>query len=52
MSASNVTIHQSYKTDMVINGANSPVETANAVKRQQDNAMVIMARSVKGVFAV
>jgi len=50
MSASNVTIHQSYKTDMVINGAGSPVETANAVQRQQDNSMVIMARGTKGLL--
>lgn len=50
MSASNVTIHQSYKTDMVINGAGSPMETANAVQRQQDNSMVIMARGTKGLL--
>jgi len=50
MSASNVTIHQSYKTDMVINGAGSPIETANAVQRQQDNSMVIMARGTKGLL--
>lgn len=50
MSASNVTIHQSYKTDMVINGASSPVETANAVKRQQENSMVIAARGAKSLI--
>lgn len=50
MSASNVTIHQSYKTDMIINGAGSPMETANAVQRQQDNSMVIMARGTKGLL--
>jgi len=50
MPASNVTIHQSYKTDMVINGASSPVETANAVKRQQESEMVIMARGAKSAL--
>lgn len=50
VSASNVTIHQSYKTDMTINGASSPVETANAVKRQQESEMVIMARSAKSLI--
>ncbi|WP_347454064.1 glycoside hydrolase family 19 protein [Acinetobacter thermotolerans] len=50
VSASNVTIHQSYKTDMTINGASSPVETANAVKRQQESEMVIMARGAKSMI--
>lgn len=47
---SNVTIHQEFKTDMTINGATSPVDSANAVKRQQDNSLVIMARGVKGLM--
>lgn len=50
MSASNVTIHQSFKTDMTLNGVSSPVESANAVKHQQENSMAIMARGAKGVF--
>ena len=50
MSSSNVTIHQSYKTDMTINGASSPMETANVVKRQQENEMVIMARGAKSLI--
>lgn len=51
ISASNVTIYQEYKTDMTINGASNPVESANAVKQNQENGMVLMARSAKGVFA-
>ncbi|ENV16967.1 VgrG-related protein [Acinetobacter guillouiae] len=51
MSASNVTIHQEFKTDMTINGAKEPVESANAVKHQQENSMVFLARSAKSVLA-
>ncbi len=50
MTSSHVTIHQEFKTDMTINGAKEPLESANAVKRQQENQMVIMARGAKGVF--
>ncbi|WP_423854899.1 phage tail tip lysozyme [Acinetobacter guillouiae] len=50
MSSSNVTIHQSFKTDMTISGASSPMESANAVKRQQENDLAVMARGAKGVF--
>lgn len=50
MSASNITINQNYQTDMTINGVSSPVESANAIKHQQENAMTIMARGAKGVF--
>lgn len=45
MTASNVTIHQSFKTDMTINGARDPIESANAVKRQQENHLAFMARN-------
>lgn len=51
MTSSNVTIHQSFKTDMTLNGVSSPVESANAVKRQQENSMVIMARGAKSALA-
>ena len=51
MSASNVTIHQSFKTDMTINGAREPVESANAVKRQQENQLAFMARNVTNPLA-
>lgn len=51
MSASNVTIHQEFKTDMTINGAKEPIESANAIKRQQENSMVVMARNAKSVIA-
>ena len=45
LTASNVTIHQSFKTDMTINGAREPIESANAVKRQQENQLAFMARN-------
>ena len=50
MSASNVTIHQNFKTDMTLNGVSSPVESANAVKRQQENSMTIAARGAKSLI--
>ncbi len=50
MSASNVTIHQSFKTDMTLNGVSSPIESANAVKRQQENSMTIAARGAKSLI--
>ena len=50
MSASNLTVHQTFNTDMTIHGASSPVESANAVKRQQENDLAIMARGAKGIF--
>ncbi|WP_338558104.1 phage tail tape measure protein [Acinetobacter sp. KS-LM10] len=51
LSASNVTINQSFKTDMILNGVNNPMEAANAVKRQNENSMAIMARAAQGVMA-
>lgn len=51
MSSSNVTIHQSFKTDMTINGARDPAESANAVKRQQENQLAFMARNAIGPIA-
>ena len=45
MSASSIVIHQSFQTDMTINGARDPSESANAVKRQQDNSLAFMARN-------
>ncbi|MEQ1322128.1 cell wall hydrolase [Acinetobacter soli] len=51
MSASNVTIHQTYQTDMTINGARDPIESAKAVKRQQENSYIVMARGAQGVIA-
>ncbi|WP_151837537.1 cell wall hydrolase [Acinetobacter ursingii] len=51
MSASNITIHQTYQTDMTINGARDPVESAKAVKRQQENSYIVMARGAQGVIA-
>lgn len=51
MSASNVTIHQSFKTNMTINGAREPIESANAVKRQQENQLAFMARGATNPLA-
>ena len=50
MQSRSIVIHQSYKTDMSINGTASPIETANTIKRQQENSMVFMARSAQGVL--
>lgn len=50
LTASNVVVNQNYQTDMTINGASSPVDSANAVKRQQENSMVFMARGARGVL--
>lgn len=50
MTASNIVINQNYQTDMTINGASSPIDSANAVKRHQENAMTFMARGAKGVL--
>lgn len=51
MTASNVTIHQSFTTDMTINGARDPIESANAVKRQQENQLAFMARNAMSPLA-
>ena len=51
MSASNVTINQTFKTDMTINGAREPIESANAVKRQQENQLAFMARGATNPLA-
>ncbi len=50
LSASNVVIHQSFQTDVTVNGASSPIDSANAIKRQQENSLVFMARGAKGAF--
>lgn len=50
MTASNVTIHQSFKTDMTINGARDPIESANAVKRHNENSLAFMARGAQSVL--
>ncbi|MDI3451657.1 cell wall hydrolase [Acinetobacter sp. V89_4] len=46
----NITIYQTHKTDMVINEANNPKETASLVKRNNENTMVQMARNAKGLI--
>lgn len=51
MVASNITIHQSFKTDMNIHGAREPIESANAVKHNQENSLIVMARNAKSLLA-
>ncbi len=46
-SSANITIYQSHKTDMTINGADNPKETAQVVQRHTENTMIQMARNVK-----
>lgn len=46
-SSANITIYQSHKTDMTINGADNPKETAQVVKRHNENTMIQMARNLK-----
>lgn len=50
MTASNVTIHQSFKTDMTLNGVKDPMDSAKAVQRQNENSMAIMMRNAQGVM--
>lgn len=50
LTASSVVVNQTYQTDMTINGASNPIDSANAVKRQQENSMVFMARGARGVL--
>lgn len=50
LSASNFTVHQTFQTDVTVNGALSPIDSANAIKRQQENSLVFMARGAKGAF--
>ncbi len=49
-SARSVVIHQTYKTDMVLNGVREPMESADAVKKQQENTMILMAHNTKSLF--
>ncbi len=46
-----VVVHQTYKTDMVINGAGKPMEVASVVQRHQENTAALMARRAQGVMA-
>lgn len=50
ISASNVTINQTFKTDMTLNGVKNPVESANAVRRQQENSLIFMARGAQSIL--
>lgn len=42
-----IIIHQSFKTDMVLNGVSNPEQSANAIKHQQENSLAIMSRNAK-----
>ena len=48
-SSKNVTITQSHKTDIVINGAESPQATANRIKRHEENVSVQMAKNARSI---
>lgn len=50
LTASNFTVHQTFQTDVTVNGASSPIDSANAIKKQQENSLVFMARGAKGAF--
>lgn len=50
LNTSNVIVNQTYHMDTTINGAANPVDSANAVKRQQENSLIFMARGAKGLF--
>ena len=45
-----VVVHQNYKAEMVINGADRPMEVATVVQRQQENAAALMAHRAQGAF--
>ncbi|KAF1013165.1 MAG: hypothetical protein GAK29_04739 [Acinetobacter bereziniae] len=47
---SQVTINQEYKTEMTISGARDPQASAQAVKQNQENAKIFLARNAKGVL--
>ena len=49
--AKTVTIHQNYKSEMHINGAENPQMTANAIKRENENNLTRLAHNAKGVMA-
>lgn len=42
--------NRTFQTDVTVNGASSPIDSANAIKRQQENSLVFMARGAKGAF--
>lgn len=46
----NITIHQSHKTDIVINGADNPQLTANKIQQSEENSAVQMARNARTVI--
>lgn len=50
LNASNFVVHQTFQTDVTVNGASNPIDSANAIKRQQENSLVFMARGAKGAF--
>lgn len=50
LNSSYVVINQNYKTDMVVNGAREPIESAKAVTHSQYNSMVIAARNAKALL--
>lgn len=47
----NVVINQSHKTDITINGAESPQLTANRIQNHEDNVATQMARNARSIFS-
>lgn len=50
-SSKNVIINQSHKTDIIINGSESPQLTAGQIQRHEDNVNVQMARNARSILA-
>lgn len=48
--AKNVTIHQSYKAEMQINGADNPQMVANAIKRETESSFARAAHNARGII--
>lgn len=46
----NVTVYQTHKTEMTINGAANPVLTAQMVQRHNENTMIHMAHNTKSLI--
>lgn len=51
MSASDITVHQTFKTEMTLTGMTRPEDAARAVRKQQQNDLVLMARGAKSILS-
>lgn len=48
--AKTVNIHQNYKSEMHINGADNPQMTASVIKRENENNLTRLAHNAKGIL--